>query len=94
MTPGGGREPGEPPAQAAARELSEETGLALELVPAESESAASQPGIDLAVFTADAPIVLSDEHDAYEWVGVDGLSRCLPDWVQHAYREVLQQLEG
>ena len=96
-TPGGGREPGEPPARAAARELFEETGLVLDCLPVESAVAAGQPGIDVAVFAVEAPadadVVLSDEHDRYEWVGVESLTRCLPAWVHEMYREVLAGLD-
>ena len=50
----------------------------------------------MAVFAAEAPvgatIVLSEEHDRYEWVGVNDLSRCLPNWVHEMYREVLATL--
>ena len=95
-TPGGGRELDEPPAEAAARELLEETGLELHLARVPSEIVGSQPDLDVAVFAAEAPgdarIMLSDEHDEFEWVGLDGLTRCLPSWVHDAYREVLQKL--
>jgi 8-oxo-dGTP pyrophosphatase MutT (NUDIX family) len=93
-TPGGGREPGEDPAAAAARELFEETGLALDCEPVQSEIARDQPGIDVAVFAAEAPadaiVLLSEEHDRYEWVGSESLTRCLPAWVHELYHDVLR----
>jgi 8-oxo-dGTP pyrophosphatase MutT (NUDIX family) len=96
-TPGGGREPDEAPAEAAARELFEETGLSLYCERVESEVASNQPRLDASVFAAEAPsdaaVVLSDEHDRYEWVDPDDLTRCLPAWVHETYREVLGRLD-
>lgn len=93
-TPGGAREPGEPPAETAARELHEETGLRLPCVPVQSRVAAEQPEIDVDVFAAEAgedqSLRLSDEHDRFEWVQPDGLDRCQPDWVKEMYLEVLE----
>jgi 8-oxo-dGTP pyrophosphatase MutT (NUDIX family) len=95
-TPGGGRERGEPAAEAAARELREETGLSLECVEVVSKIAAGRPGLDIAVFAAEAAaedrVVLSDEHDRYEWIRVVQLSRCRPGWVPALYREVLEDV--
>lgn len=71
-THGGARQPDEPSAATAARELYEETGLRLSCVPVRSRVAAAQPGIDVDVFVAEAdadqPVRLSEEHDRYEWV--------------------------
>jgi 8-oxo-dGTP pyrophosphatase MutT (NUDIX family) len=93
-TPGGAREPDEPPAATAARELFEETGLTLSCVPVRSRVAIAQPGISVDVFAAEADagqkVRLSNEHDRYEWVEPDGLRRCLPAWVQEMYLEVLE----
>lgn len=92
-TPGGARRHGEAWPEAAARELVEETGLVLECRAVHSDVAARRPGLEVRVFVAESPVgatvVLSDEHDRYEWVGVDELSRCLPMWVHEMYREVL-----
>ena len=93
-TPGGAREPEEPPAATAARELYEETGLRLTCRSVRSPVAEAQREIAVDVFaaeaTTDAPVRLSDEHDRYEWVQPDDLDRCLPAWVQEMYREVLE----
>jgi len=90
-TPGGERRADEDPQDAAERELSEETGLRLKCKPA-AVSVVTSLGT-LAVFVAEAPtdaeIELSDEHDRYEWVRREGLSRCLPEWVSRMYAEVL-----
>lgn len=93
-TPGGGREPDEPPATTAARELHEETGLHLSVRPVRSRVAAAQSEVDVDVFIAeagvDSAIRLSDEHDRYEWVQPANLDRCLPTWVGEMYLEVLR----
>ena len=93
-TPGGAREPDESPAETAARELYEETGLQLPCRPVRSAVAEAQREIDVDVFVALAPaneaVHLSDEHDRYEWVRPEDLNRCLPAWVAEMYREVLE----
>lgn len=69
-TPGGAREPDEPPAATAARELYEETGLKLTCRPVRSAVAEAQDEIEVDVFAAEAPadarVHLSEEHDRYE----------------------------
>jgi len=75
--PAGCRLPSEPVGLCAQRELLEETGLVLPL----RLTAAGSP--HWRVFTAiarpDARVVLDEEHDAYEWVGLDeALRRCRP----------------
>jgi predicted metal-dependent hydrolase/ADP-ribose pyrophosphatase YjhB (NUDIX family) len=73
--PSGARQPDEPLVDAARRELGEETGLELPLVPVEAE--------DWAVFVAEAPvdaeIVLDQEHDRFRWVSAaEAVRLCLP----------------
>ena len=78
--PSGARLPGEPIETCAARELHEETGLLLPLVPTECGSA-DWP-LYLAEAPPDAPVVLDGEHDRFEWVPADQASlRCLPEQV-------------
>lgn len=89
--PSGARQPGEMPEQAAARELLEETGLVLELVPC----AATSP--DVALFSAEAPrgteVILDAEHDRCAWVAPeDALARCLPSVVAAGIESVLRSL--
>lgn len=97
-TPGGAREPDEPPPVTARRELYEETGLTLTCKPVDSQVAAAHPEIDVDVFTAEADgaaiVRLSHEHDRYEWVRPGDLQRCLPSWVGEMYREVLHLIDG
>src|SRR6266542_4572879 len=92
-TPGGAREPGEAPADAARRELREETGLALACAPVASAIAQAQREIEVSIFAdaapADSRIVLSAEHDRYEWVQPAEVTRCLPSWVHQMYDEAL-----
>ena len=93
-TPGGARDPDEPPAATAARELYEETGLKLICRPVRSAVAEAQREVEVDVFVAEASgregVRLSGEHDRYEWVQIDHLDRCLPAWVGQMYREVLR----
>jgi ADP-ribose pyrophosphatase YjhB (NUDIX family) len=78
-TPGGGLEPGESPAAAAERELLEETGLSLELVATDCGPATTV--VFSAHATADAAVVLSPEHDRFEWLTAgEARVRCLPRW--------------
>ena len=95
-TPGGRLDVGEGPQDAAERELLEETGLSLTCTRVESPTAAAQRDFDLSVYAAeatdDANIQLSDEHDRYEWVRPEELTRCLPAWVPAMYAEVLSSL--
>lgn len=77
--PSGARLPGETPDAAAARELHEETSLALDLV-ALPEAAPSE---DVAVYVAEAPagaeIDLDDEHDRFLWLPLEeSVPKCLP----------------
>jgi 8-oxo-dGTP pyrophosphatase MutT (NUDIX family) len=96
-TPGGGRGPEERPQEAAARELLEETGLRLMCEPVVSPTAAAQRDFDVSVFAArvhDATEVrLSEEHDRYEWVLPEQLTRCQPAWVHAMYLDVLDLVQ-
>jgi 8-oxo-dGTP pyrophosphatase MutT (NUDIX family) len=96
-TPGGGRETGEHPQDAAQRELKEETGLMLACEAVSSAIALTQRDIEVSVFAVEAPtdaqIMLSDEHDRFEWVHPNELTRCLPAWVHTMYMEALSDLE-
>jgi 8-oxo-dGTP pyrophosphatase MutT (NUDIX family) len=84
--PGGALDPGETHLECAERELLEETGLDVPLV--------RLHGIDrgfaahLGELTeSDAVVVLSEEHDRFEWVGIDdAIARCLPDVVAGTLR--------
>jgi 8-oxo-dGTP pyrophosphatase MutT (NUDIX family) len=78
-TPGGGLAVGEDALAGARRELEEETGLHLELVPTSCGRQSTT------VFSAEAPaeaaIRLSPEHDRYEWLTLrEARARCLPTW--------------
>ena len=61
--------PDEPVAGCAARELLEETGLALTCTLAGSDT--EDWPLYLAEAPADAQVTLSDEHDAYRWLPAD-----------------------
>ena len=89
--PSGARQPGEDPAAAAARELSEETGLELPLERVES------PNPDVAVYVAEAPrdadVALDAEHDAFRWLPVDAAAElCLPATVADGLRAAAAML--
>lgn len=86
--PAGARLPSEPVGLCAQRELLEETGLVLPLRLTEAGS------VDWRVFTAearpDACVMLSEEHDAYEWVELEeALRRCRSALVAAQIRRAL-----
>jgi 8-oxo-dGTP pyrophosphatase MutT (NUDIX family) len=78
-TPGGGLEHGEDPQSGASRELREETGLLLDLF--ESDCGPPTTVVFTAESPADAVIVLSAEHDRFDWLTPgEARVRCLPLW--------------
>ena len=82
--PGGGLDPGETHAECARRELHEETGLALELT---RLAIGNGFAAHIAELTLEQEIVLSAEHDRYEWVPIDdALGRCAPEAVVDTLR--------
>jgi 8-oxo-dGTP pyrophosphatase MutT (NUDIX family) len=77
--PAGARQPGEEADEAARRELYEETGLALGLVPAPGASATEEVALYVAQASPGDEIRLDPEHDRFEWLPLDAaLDRCLP----------------
>lgn len=94
--PGGGLEVGELMLDALSREVFEETGLAVEIIaPAyvydELQAEKHLVIIKYACANPSGELILSDEHDQYEWVPLQQLAnRCYPDWMQEeiwqAYR--------
>ncbi len=67
--PAGARHPGEPIAACAARELLEETGMRLPLLP--TGVGTDDWPVYLAEASTDAAVVLSAEHDRYAWLPLD-----------------------
>jgi 8-oxo-dGTP pyrophosphatase MutT (NUDIX family) len=90
-SPSGARMPGEAVDACAARELAEETGMALPLHRTDCG------GEDWCVYWAEAPhdavIVADSEHDRYEWLAPDeALRRCAPERVRNDLERVIALL--
>lgn len=82
--PKGSRLPGETSVACAQRELEEETGLRPTLRPLFRDDVCEGY---VAEVDADATIVLSDEHDRYEWVDLDtARRRCRPETIAEMFR--------
>lgn len=83
--PGGALDPGETHEECAARELLEETGLDLALT--RVHGCANDFAAFVCELTADTEVVLSVEHDRYEWLSYDeACARCRPAAVVETIR--------
>jgi 8-oxo-dGTP pyrophosphatase MutT (NUDIX family) len=77
--PSGARQPGETPDTAAARELTEEVGLALPLTALLDRSASDDVALYVAQAPPDAEVWLDDEHDTFLWLPLEeALPKCMP----------------
>jgi 8-oxo-dGTP pyrophosphatase MutT (NUDIX family) len=86
--PSGSCLPGEPVGLCAQRELLEETGLVLPLRLAQAGSPHWR--VFMAQAKCDARVILSDEHDRFEWVAVkEAIRRCRPAEVADQIRQAL-----
>lgn len=89
--PGGARWPGEPVDGCAKRELREETGLDLEVY--RTDFGGPEWVVYMAMAPPDAPVILSEEHDRYEWVPVEeAIARCTPESVALQFERVHERL--
>ena len=85
--PSGARWPGEPPDEAAARELREETGMPLPFTPAPGVAPSADVAYYVAQAPADAEVTLDAEHDEFVWLELEpALAKCLPDEVATGLR--------
>jgi 8-oxo-dGTP pyrophosphatase MutT (NUDIX family) len=88
--PAGARYPGEEIGACAARELGEETGLDVELVPIRR----GEWFLYAARLVEPVPVRLSDEHDEYRWVPlVAAIGLCQPEVVAEGIRAVAEALD-
>lgn len=86
--PAGSRWPGEAVDASAARELMEETGLALTLIPTDLGTAEWR--LYLAEAPADAEVRLDGEHDRYAWLRPeDALACCAPALAAEPLRQAI-----
>jgi 8-oxo-dGTP pyrophosphatase MutT (NUDIX family) len=91
--PGGALRLGETHLECAARELLEETGLDLPV--ARLRGVANGFAAHVAELTHDEDIVLSDEHDRFEWVPIaDACERCRPAVVAETLRAAERHIGG
>jgi 8-oxo-dGTP pyrophosphatase MutT (NUDIX family) len=91
--PAGARLPGEEIAACAARELAEETGLALPLVP--TRCGTPDWYLYLAEAPPSAPVVLDAEHDRYVWVNAGRApALCQPDLVAQQIAAAVQLIDA
>ena len=89
--PGGALDPGETHGECAARELLEETGL---VVPLERLAIANDFAAHIGEMVDAQTIVLSAEHDRYEWVSLDeACVRCAPEVVVDTIRAARTHIE-
>jgi 8-oxo-dGTP pyrophosphatase MutT (NUDIX family) len=86
--PSGSRLPDESIDVCASRELLEESGLSLPLVPTQCGSA--EWPVFVAEAAYDARVVLDAEHDRFEWVRMpEAAQRCLPELVGRSIEAAL-----
>ena len=92
--PAGARYPGEPVASCARRELREEAGLELDVVPTECGTANWH--IYVAEAPPDAPVTVEHdrEHDRYEWLPAEvAIARCRPAHVRDTLRAAVDLVQ-
>jgi 8-oxo-dGTP diphosphatase len=93
----GRMEPGESPLEAVRREIEEESGLVVEVHPRPLAAHGSErAGVPMLIvyYLADwksGEVRLSEEHDAFEWLGADEFAERTPiPQLAQAVREVLE----